>query len=43
MPGERLVEEFLHEFYDIIRRDIDGAVFRQMSGRKLKDPDDNVT
>ncbi len=38
MPGERLVEEFLHEFYDIIRRDIDGAVFRRMYGRKLKDP-----
>jgi len=38
MPGERLVEEFLHEFYDIIRRDIDGAVFRRMYGTKLKDP-----
>ncbi len=38
MPGERLVEEFLHEFYDIIRRDIDGTVFRRMYGRKLKDP-----
>lgn len=41
MPGERLVEEFLHEFYDIIRRDIDGAAFRRMYGAKLKDP--NVT
>ncbi len=38
MPGERLVEEFLHEFYDIIRRDVDNSVFRRMYGRKLKDP-----
>ncbi len=27
MPGERLVEEFLHEFFDIIRRDIDAILF----------------
>ncbi len=38
MPGERLVEEFLHEFFDIIRRDIDATLFRRMYGRKLKDP-----
>jgi superfamily II DNA or RNA helicase len=38
MPGERLVDEFLHEFFDIIRRDIDGTLFRSMYGRKLKDP-----
>jgi hypothetical protein len=38
MPGERLVEEFLHEFYDIIKRDIDNSVFRRMYGWKLKDP-----
>ncbi len=38
MPGERLVEEFLHEFFDIIRRDIDPAQFKRMYGRKLKDP-----
>ncbi len=38
MPGERLVEEFLHEFFDIIRRDIDPMVFKRMYGRKLKDP-----
>ncbi len=38
MPGERLVEEFLHEFFDIIRRDIDASLFRRMYGRKLKDP-----
>lgn len=38
MPGERLVEEFLHEFFDIIRRDIDSTLFRRMYGRKLKDP-----
>lgn len=38
MPGERLVEEFLHEFFDIIRKDIDSTLFRRMYGRKLKDP-----
>jgi superfamily II DNA or RNA helicase len=38
MPGERLVEEFLHEFFDVIRKDIDSTVFRRMYGRKLKDP-----
>ena len=38
MPGERLVEEFLLEFFDIIRRDIDGIMFKRMYGRKLKDP-----
>ncbi len=38
MPGERLVEEFLHEFFEIIRRDIDATVFKRMYGRKLKDP-----
>jgi superfamily II DNA or RNA helicase len=38
MPGERLVDEFLHEFFDIIRRDIDSTLFRRMYGRKLKYP-----
>lgn len=38
MPGERLVDEFLHEFFDIIRKDIDSTIFRRMYGRKLKDP-----
>ena len=38
IPGERLVEEFLHEFFDIIRRDIDATLFRRMYGKKLKDP-----
>jgi len=38
VPGERLVEEFLHDFFDIIRRDIDGMMFKRMYGRKLKDP-----
>jgi len=38
MPGERLVDEFLHEFFDIIRRDIDSTQFRSMYGRKLRDP-----
>jgi superfamily II DNA or RNA helicase len=38
MPGERLVEEFLYEFYDLIRRDVDSAMFKRMYGRKLKDP-----
>jgi SNF2 family DNA or RNA helicase len=38
MPGERLVEEFLPEFFDIIRRDIDATLFKRMYGRKLKDP-----
>jgi SNF2 family DNA or RNA helicase len=41
MPGERLVNEYLHEFFDIIRRDIDSTLFKRMYGRKLKDP--NVT
>ena len=36
-PGDRLVEEFLHEFFDIIRRDIDPVLFKRMYGRKLKD------
>lgn len=38
MPGARLAEEFLYEFFDLIRRDIDSALFRRMFGRKLKDP-----
>ncbi len=38
IPGERMVEEFLHEFFDVIRRDIDSTLFRRMYGRKLKDP-----
>ncbi|MFC1835032.1 DEAD/DEAH box helicase [Thermodesulfobacteriota bacterium] len=38
MPGHRLVEEFLHEFFDIVRRDIDPVLFKRMYGRKLKDP-----
>lgn len=38
MPGERLVEEFLHEFFELIRRDVDPAQFKRMYGRKLKDP-----
>ena len=38
VPGERLVEEFLHEFFEIIRRDIDPAVFKRMYGKKMKDP-----
>ena len=38
MPGERLVDEYLHEFFDIIRRDIDATLFKRMYGRKLKDP-----
>lgn len=38
VPGERMVEEYLHEFFDIIRRDIDSTLFRRMYGRKLKDP-----
>jgi len=38
MPGERLVDEFMHEFFDIVRRDIDPALYRRMYGRKLKDP-----
>lgn len=38
MPGERLVEEFLHDFFDIIRRDIDATLFKRLYGRKLKDP-----
>lgn len=37
-PGERLVEEYLHEFFDLIRRDIDPLQFKRMYGRKLKDP-----
>lgn len=38
MPGERLVDEFLYEFFDIIKRDIDPTHFKRMYGRKLKDP-----
>ncbi|MEJ2716560.1 MAG: hypothetical protein P8182_05400 [Deltaproteobacteria bacterium] len=38
MPGERLVEEFLHDFFDIVRRDIDSTLFKRMYNRKLKDP-----
>jgi superfamily II DNA or RNA helicase len=38
MPGERLVDEFLYEFFEIIRRDIDSTLFKRMYGRKLKDP-----
>lgn len=38
MPGEALVEEFLHEFFDIICRDIDPSLFRSIYGRKLRDP-----
>ncbi len=38
VPGERLIEEFLFEFFEIIRRDIDPAVFKRMYGKKLKDP-----
>lgn len=38
MPGERLVDEFLHEFFDIIRRDIDATLFKRIYGRKLRDP-----
>lgn len=38
MPGECLVEEFLHEFFEIICRDIDSTVFRSIYGRKLRDP-----
>ncbi|MEW6352375.1 MAG: DEAD/DEAH box helicase [Thermodesulfobacteriota bacterium] len=38
MPGPRLVEEFLFEFFDLIRRDMDPVLYRRMYGRKLKDP-----
>jgi len=38
MPGERLVEEYLSEFFEIIRRDIDPTLFKRMYGRKLKHP-----
>lgn len=38
MPGERLVEEFLFEFFDLIRRDVDSTIFKKLYGRKLKDP-----
>ncbi len=38
MPGIRLIGEFLHEFFEIIRRDIDPGVFRRIYGKKLKDP-----
>ncbi len=38
MPGERLVDEFLYEFFDLIRRDIDPTLFKRMYGRKLRDP-----
>ncbi len=37
MPGACLVEEHLHEFFEIICRDIDPGVFKSMYGRKLKD------
>ncbi|MDQ7784119.1 MAG: DEAD/DEAH box helicase [Desulfomonilaceae bacterium] len=38
MPGERLVEEYLHEFFEIVRRDLDSTLFKRMYGRKLRDP-----
>lgn len=38
MPGPRLVEEFLHEFFDLVKRDIDAVLFKRMFGRKMKDP-----
>jgi len=38
MPGESLVEEYLFEFFDLIRRDIDATMFKRMYGRKLKHP-----
>jgi len=38
MPGECLVEEFLHEFFDIICRNIDPTLFKSIYGRKLRDP-----
>jgi SNF2 family DNA or RNA helicase len=38
MPGECLVEEFLHEFFEIICHDIDATLFRSIYGRKLRDP-----
>lgn len=38
MPGERLVDEYLFEFFDLIRRDIDSTMFKRMYGRKLKHP-----
>ena len=34
--GPRLIEEYLYEFFEIVRRDIDPSVFRRMYGRKLK-------
>ncbi len=37
MPGACLVEEHLHEFFEIICRDIDPGVFKSIYGRKLKD------
>jgi len=37
MPGPCLVEEHLHEFFEIVCRDIDPAVFKSIYGRKLKD------
>jgi len=37
MPGACLVDEYLYDFFEIINRDIDPAVFKAMYGRKLKD------
>ncbi len=37
MPGACLVDEYLHDFFEVINRDIDPAVFKAMYGRKLKD------
>lgn len=37
MPGPCLVDEYLYDFFEIINRDIDPAVFKAMYGRKLKD------
>lgn len=38
VPGPRLIEEHLHEFFDIISRDIDPLLFRRVFGKKLKQP-----
>ncbi len=38
VPGTRLVDEFLFEFFDLIRRDIDPVQYRSIYGQKLKDP-----
>jgi superfamily II DNA or RNA helicase len=37
MPGACLVDEYLYDFFEVINRDIDPAVFKAMYGRKLKD------